>query len=512
MKPLPAPLLALGWALVHFVWQGALIALALAAVRAATRRASAELRHATAAIAMLSLLVVPIAGFALGWVRFARPEPRVDLWQLVAVGATAGEASRRGGLEPLLPWILAAWCAGVLLLLLRWSYGELRLRRDVLAGARPVEGPLAARATELVRRVGLSRRVRILVSSRVGVPLLVGWLRPVVLLPLGALTRLPAEFLEYAILHELMHLRRLDPLIHRVQLVAETLLFYHPAVWWVSRVLTREREHCCDAAVVALTRSPVRYARALAELEASRVPAPQHALASSGGHLMSRIQQIVRENPRAGRRRSAGLPATVGVALSAVVIAVALVAAPGVIADGGELAIPWLPAELRQWEGHFEEAAERHGVDPGLLAIITLVESGGNPEAVSSAGSLGLMQIMPKTGQKIAHERGIDGFSVEELRDPATNIDFGAWYLARHFETFGEGLTSDEAVSRVAAAYNGGPKRLRAHLRDGAPLSLETSRYQEVVRRLWSEREESRSPTFEELWSRRLGNRSSQLR
>jgi soluble lytic murein transglycosylase-like protein len=377
------------------------------------------------------------------------------------------------------------------------------VRRGAAADA-ALDGRRGAAASAGARQRRPRRR-----RARRGVPLLVGWLRPAILLPIGAISRLPAEFIEYAILHELLHVRRLDPLVRRVQLVTETLLFYHPAllfyhpaVWWISRVLTREREHCCDAAVVAITRRPVRYARALTELEAARVPCAPQALALDGGSLMSRIRRIIRDEPRSANR-PVGLPLALALAMTAAVVIAGLAAVPSALADSERLSIAWLPDELRRWESQFAQAAERHGVDPGLLAIITLVESRGNPEAVSSRGSLGLMQIMPATGRRIAAERGMGDFSVERLRDPGVNVDFGAWYLARQLETFGEGASAERAVALAAAAYNGGPGQLRAHLEEGAPLSEETSRYREIVQRLWSEREASRSPTFEAIWSKR---------
>lgn len=125
---------------------------------------------------------------------------------------------------------------------------------------------------------------------------------------------------------------------------------------------------------------------------------------------------------------------------------------------------------------------------PALLSIVTLVESRGNPDAISSWGAVGLMQIMPPTAEKIAAARGIDDFDVEKLVDPATNIDLGAWYLAKQIADFGDGSLSQETVARAAAAYNGGPKQLRAHLEQGLPLSEESANYSRLVRQLWLDR------------------------
>lgn len=140
-----------------------------------------------------------------------------------------------------------------------------------------------------------------------------------------------------------------------------------------------------------------------------------------------------------------------------------------------------MPSSVTRWSTQVTAAAARHGVDPELLAIITLVESKGNPDAESPSGALGLMQIMPATGAKIAAVRGITDYSPEKLGDPSYNLDFGAWYLARQLETFGD-------VALAAAAYNGGPGTVKAHLTTGSPLPAEAARYQARVVDLWARR------------------------
>lgn len=158
--------------------------------------------------------------------------------------------------------------------------------------------------------------------------------------------------------------------------------------------------------------------------------------------------------------------------------------------SGSAASIAWLPEDVARWTPHLESAAVEHGVDADLLAIITLVESRGIPSARSPRGAMGLMQIMPRTATRIAEARGLDGFSVESLSNPTVNLDFGAWYLARQLEQFG-------TVELAVAAYNGGPKRVRAMLAGKARLSRETARYRDLVQSLWQERDEATSETFE---------------
>ena len=115
--------------------------------------------------------------------------------------------------------------------------------------------------TKLGAQIPLSRPMPLLVSALVQVPTVVGWLRPVVLVPVGALGGLPAEYLEALLMHELAHIRH-DYLVNMLQSVAEALLFYHPAVWWVSGQIRAERELCCGDVAVSVSGNALTYARA----------------------------------------------------------------------------------------------------------------------------------------------------------------------------------------------------------------------------------------------------------
>lgn len=159
------------------------------------------------------------------------------------------------------------------------------------------------------------------------------------------------------------------------------------------------------------------------------------------------------------------------------------------------ISIAWLPEGVRRWTPYFVDAAQRHGVDPEMLAIVTLVESLGDPDARSPIGATGLMQIMPGTAAKIAQEGGFASPNADKLRDPAYNIELGAFYLKRQLDSFG-------SVEMAAAAYNGGEKQLRAHLDKGAPLSDETDHYKSLIRALWEQRHDPHSTAFEAFEAR----------
>jgi hypothetical protein len=215
-------------------------------------------------------------------------------------------------LQPYLPWILAAWAAGVLFLSLRAAGGWFWLRR-LKASAAPIHEPEWIES--LVRRTNLRRVVRFLESARVVTPMCMGLLRPVILLPLGFFANLDPLAAEAVLAHELAHLRRLDGLVNGLQCVIEVLFFFHPAVWWISRRIRTEREHCCDDAAVLACGDAVFYAETLSRLDALRERPPSLALSARGGNLMERLRRLLLADPPRLRFATPGLTLVVALAL-----------------------------------------------------------------------------------------------------------------------------------------------------------------------------------------------------
>jgi GWxTD domain-containing protein len=183
--------------------------------------------------------------------------------------------------------------AGVAIFYLRSAGGWIAVRRLRHAGVRPPSAEWQERFTTLCTRAGVTRTVALIESCVTEVPVVIGYLRPVILLPASLAIGLSTEQVEALLLHELAHIRRHDYLVNLLQSAVEGLLFYHPAVWWVSHVIRTEREHCCDDAVVALRGDARGYARALAALESMR--APDGVLAASGGSLVKRVRRLLRQ-------------------------------------------------------------------------------------------------------------------------------------------------------------------------------------------------------------------------
>jgi len=199
------------------------------------------------------------------------------------------------------PQAVLVWMLGVCLLSCRLFWRWLAAARG-RRRAMPLREERWEKAMALLaRRLRVSPAVELLQSALVRAPTVIGWLRPAILLPASVLAGLTPEQLEAVLAHELAHIRRRDYLVNIAQSVIEVLLFYHPAVWWVSHRIRVEREHCCDDVAVAACGSVVTYTRALAELELFRAPALQPAMAASGTSLLERVRRLAGIRGQAGR-------------------------------------------------------------------------------------------------------------------------------------------------------------------------------------------------------------------
>jgi beta-lactamase regulating signal transducer with metallopeptidase domain len=216
-------------------------------------------------------------------------------------GRGVAGALRSIRVEPLLPTLILVWLLGVSMLSLRLLTGWIWIQRLRTHGVSPAAEAWQAMSVRLSRRLHIARAITLLESTLVDVPTVIGWLKPVVLLPATALAALSPQQLEAILAHELAHIRRHDYLVNLLQTLVETLLFYHPAVWWLSRRIRIERENCCDDLAVSLCGDPVAYASALADLEALRSAAPEFtrkphdhiAMAATGGSLLHRVRRLL---------------------------------------------------------------------------------------------------------------------------------------------------------------------------------------------------------------------------
>ena len=295
---------ALGWTLLHSLWQGALVfGLDKIALSFVPHRKSA----ARYGINCMALALV-ISGSLVTFFSLAPPATTVPQKQIgmmltghvaLTPAATSGAwgllSQASNAINEKITWIVATWFVGVLLFSARLAFGLLYIQR-LKGKAVMVGNEWQRKVAALGAQLGIARMVRLAESIHVSKPLLLGYAKPMVLLPLGLLSGLPAVQVEAILLHELAHIKRHDFLVNLVQSMVEVVLFFNPFVWAISAMIRKEREHCCDDKVVGLGASRLDYIKALAQLEeANHRHAPTYALALNKNkfQVFNRIKRIM---------------------------------------------------------------------------------------------------------------------------------------------------------------------------------------------------------------------------
>lgn len=365
---------AFGWSLLHFVWEGALVAGLLAVALKVMRGRSAQVRYGVACGSLALMAVLPLATFGY-LVMTSRGGEHAALsftgQRMPVMGLAAGFSGTDswvgemvGALDRALPWILAAWMVGVILFLGRLNVGLVVARRMKSRGTRAVSVELQRAFLQLNARLGITRPVRLAHSALVQMPVVIGWLRPVVLIPVGCLTGLSAIQIEAIFAHELAHIRRHDYLVSVMQSVVEAVLFYQPAVWWVSKQVRREREDCCDDLAVSVSGDSLAYAKALSLLEVQRSTYPVVNLGANGGALVMRIKRLL------GYEEAPAFSQLAGMTLLAVMVA-GIVLGVGTLARGQSAVKEKLAAEQAAGPRQAIPTVYQKWVDEDVLWIIT---------------------------------------------------------------------------------------------------------------------------------------------
>jgi len=356
----------LGCVLLHFLWQGSAVAALLVVALGMLGRQSAAIRCRVACAALLAMVLAPVATYWLiaretpamtvGLVQpslvTAPGQPEVHIVQpgsekrasaageqsapAVSAAPTTTTAAPGARLaQSPWTWVVACWAIGVAGLS-AWRAGGWLHLRWLIRRTESVGEVWTDRMQTLARQMGVRRTVRLAQAAWVAVPCVLGFFRPIVLVPAAALTGLTPAQLEAILAHELAHVRRNDYLVNLAQAALETVLFYHPAVWWVSARIREEREYCCDDLAAATRPSPAEYAGALAAAEVMRqidvrsLP-PHLALGALGGGrtngpLLRRVRRVLGLSPGPTGDRVLVRP------LTAVAIAAVCVAMPWVMA------------------------------------------------------------------------------------------------------------------------------------------------------------------------------------
>jgi uncharacterized protein (TIGR03435 family) len=312
-----------GWTLVHFLWEGMLIGLAAVLLLELLHRRSPEARYAVACGALLLMLAAPLvtvralsqsdwtdqrdvmarmiernSRLRVGADAVSRVRTPVMPTNPAAIDApVAADASSASpidvGARSWLPLVVAIWMTGVAILLARLAGGWWRIRRLHRAALVAPPSRWTAASERIASALSLRRVVHVVDSMHIDTPTVVGWMKPVIVLPIAALACLSPTQVDAILAHELAHIRRHDFIVNLLQTFAETFLFYHPAVWWISARIRIEREHCCDQVAISVCLDAVSYAEALVELETWRTHDATLALEATGGTLMARVRRVL---------------------------------------------------------------------------------------------------------------------------------------------------------------------------------------------------------------------------
>jgi beta-lactamase regulating signal transducer with metallopeptidase domain len=474
----PTTARALAFTLIQFLWQGAAIALAAGILVAILGRFRSHVRYAVLCAALALMVLAPVVTFviAIGSLSersttvAAAPTPLTSPLPQATAVPPVGRAQ-----SSWVPWVLGFWMAGVVGLAVRALVGWCIAQRLVRWNNAPAAEFFQESAVRLRASLGINRSVRILSSAVAAVPATVGWLRPVVLLPAASLTGLTPQHLEFLLAHELAHVRRHDYLVNLAQTAIETVLFYQPGVWWVSRQIRIEREHCCDDLAVTACGDVVGYARTLVTLETVRTGPRDLAVAANGGSLVTRIRRLAHP----GRPERAAPPAWMGALVpTALVLAALIGAAPpphaGSTKPTPHEITPEAPSKSAGVEGGVERggfleglasagyvkisvddviALREHGVEPPFIKamvvaglgtpsvsqLITLREHGVEPEFIAALVRSGAVNDLNFETVVRLREHGVDGDDLGRIRAAG----FGPYSTGEVIRLRESGVTAD---------------------------------------------------------------------
>ncbi|SHN42958.1 D-alanyl-D-alanine endopeptidase (penicillin-binding protein 7) [Duganella sacchari] len=307
---------ALGMTLMHFLWQGLLLGCVTAAALTLLRNSRAEYRYLIACSALLACLCWPLFDLVQR-LTMDTESANASLRNFEWIAATIGDEETWFTLLNSLRGIVGVWALCAAILALRMIAGLLwidRTSRQPSNCQRHEQLHWEAELARLAERFGIRREVRLRVVDTLASPVTAGWWRPIVLVPATLVSGMPAELLYALLAHEMAHIKRHDYLINLLQNVIETLLFYHPAVWWISNRIRIERELIADDVAARQLGEPRRLAIALSELEKHHFSPHQLAQAANGGNLIMRIQHLLRPAPQALNWKAA--IAMIGVAIA----------------------------------------------------------------------------------------------------------------------------------------------------------------------------------------------------
>jgi bla regulator protein blaR1 len=276
---------ALGWMVIHSLWQATLIAFISGILMVILRKKTAKLRYIVGNIALLAVVISAVVTFCV-YYDFATEPAKVTftptlqalntegvnaITQNTTIAEKASNPLSISGFKDYfnqnIPLIVTIWILGVAIFMLKLFGGisyiyYLKNRMNF-----PADEYWTDMLQKLADKAGLQRSIDIVESAMVRTPMVVGHLKPLILFPMGIINRLTPEEVEAILAHELAHIMRKDFIFNILQSIVEALFYFHPAVWWLSSQIRNERESACDDIAIELINSKVNYARALVAIQ-----------------------------------------------------------------------------------------------------------------------------------------------------------------------------------------------------------------------------------------------------
>ncbi len=302
---------ALGWTVVHSLWQATAIALLVAVLMIALRKRAAQTRYIVSCAGLFTTFISAIVTFCIyfdfsnsvsedgGQIIEQNTLKDIVLNKTKDLVEISSSIGFREYFNQHLPLIVSVWLMGVALFTLRLLSGVSYITYLKRYRNSPMHGEWQARVEYLCEQLGVIKAVEIFESALVKTPMTIGSLKPIILFPIGAVCHLSVEQVEAILAHELAHIRRKDYLFNILQSIVEILFYFHPAVWWLSNTIRNERENCCDDIAVSISGNSLSYAKALVNLQELHAQSPMLAMGFSGksskNQLLNRVKRLLNQ-------------------------------------------------------------------------------------------------------------------------------------------------------------------------------------------------------------------------
>ncbi|SFD33139.1 M56 family metallopeptidase [Pseudoalteromonas denitrificans] len=305
--------------LLHFIWQGSVLAVFLAAFLKLISNKYSNLRYNVSLFVLVLCLISPVLTFliinepqSISNASISHAAPLLSEPEIVSVLFNMQEFD----IKNLLPWLSVIWMLGVIYFSIGYCKELFSVYKLPKSHVSKPQRWLSELFLSLKEELSISQNVTLRVSKIVDVPMVIGWLKPVVLVPLNMITGLTEEQLRLLIAHELAHVKRHDYFVNLIQSLVEVFLFFHPGVKWISKQIRIDREYCCDDIAATHFCEKISYAKALLHAEELRPRTiPLMAMAATGGHLRSRVSRVVGEHSCTPKYANRGMAGLIGLAV-----------------------------------------------------------------------------------------------------------------------------------------------------------------------------------------------------